>query len=103
MDLQLNKVTKMTEQFINEFLIKAIKAYKAEMKLGHNEIAKWVLVTASQQADFWLDFYGFRKNYSAIKCQCGQVLKTAQEQEFYKNVGECFSCDHIRSDNYYEN
>lgn len=32
------------------------------------------------------------------KCKCGTCIDTEGHMEFYKEVGECLLCDHVRSD-----
>lgn len=85
------------EKEINAFLKKTQETYDYLMAHNYPEVATQVLRTGSVMAELALKLAG-AQNHIVVCGSCKRQLRTGLEIEFYKNVGECYSCDHVRTD-----
>ncbi len=83
---------------VNALLQLGLKAYFAEKKKGHADFADQILALSSGVAHNFLLVNDFYSTYEKVVCGCGRQLRTGNEIEFYKNAGECMSCDSLRGE-----
>ncbi len=85
----------ITEEQINSYLTKGLRAYFSQLERGNKEEANLILGLTSMTADLLLDQAGIKNDYKKVTCGCGRQLTKGGEIEFYKQVGMCACCEHI--------
>lgn len=83
------------EQKINKYLLQGLKTYQSLKKQGKEKEAILILRITSEIADLALEVLGIREGYNKVTCRCGRQLKTADEIQFFNQIGTCLGCDHV--------
>jgi hypothetical protein len=87
----------LREAEINKHLQLTLQLYLLLKKKSQNELATEILRTGSKLAQFLMDFYGI-KPYKVSCPSCRTQVKDKENIEAINNIGECLSCDHLRTD-----